>query len=279
MQGWARYSHEVIRRPQGVAANARYFLRSSYLSVAGLSCRFIRTPGLRCLFCHNIFDDQVESFRRICRTLAQMGKFVDACTCLDMLQGKTPIDGTYYHLSFDDGFHNILDNALPILQEFSIPAAIFVVTGFVGASYEAVAQYCATHWSSYAAPIEMLSWSDLAELQRLGITIGSHSHTHARFSLLQTRSQLVNEITVSKQELEQRLGAECRYISWPYGRLSDASQESLAFVQEAGYSGCFGGHRGRVRPGVTNPFSIPRHHFEPNWPVSHVRFFASGNSE
>jgi len=275
MERWAKYSYEVNRRRHGTVANARHLLRSSYLSIAGVRSRILPSPGLRCLFCHNVFDDQVGNFRTVCRNLAQTGTFIDSQTCLEMLEGKIDIDGNFYHLSFDDGFRNILHNGVPVLQEFSIPAAIFVVTSLVAANYETVSRYCSTHWSVYAAPIEMLTWSDLSELHRLGFTIGSHTRTHARFSSLRSHQELTEEISLSKEELEQRLGSECRYISWPYGRLSDVSKESLAFVKASGYSGCFGGHRGSIKPGITNAFSIPRHHFEPHWPMSHVRFFAS----
>ncbi len=276
MNRWAKYSHEVNRRPATTAQRTRAFLRSSYLSALSVRLKAFQSPGLSCLFCHNVFDDQVNQFRTICQELHRTGVFVDSDTCLGMVNGRIPIDGNYYHLSFDDGFRNILYNGLPILQEFSIPAAIFVVTGLVGASYEEVSTYCSTRWSVYAAPIEMLSWSDLAEMQRFGITIGSHTRTHARFSTLRSRPQLVDEIATSKRELEQTLGSECRFISWPYGTLNDVTDDSLTFVREAGYAGCFGGYRGSIQPQVTNAFSIPRHHFEPNWPLRHIRVFASG---
>jgi peptidoglycan/xylan/chitin deacetylase (PgdA/CDA1 family) len=123
-----------------------------------------------------VFDDQIADFRRICATLVTMGKFVDSDTCLSMLRGETPIDGSYYHLSFDDGFRNILNNAVPILNDFSIPATIFVPTAMVEADYETIRHYC-VKTTRYAAPIEVLTWRDLAELQRTGFTIGSHTRT------------------------------------------------------------------------------------------------------
>jgi len=274
MKPWARFSYEGVP-PLTPRERLRSILRDSYLSVAALRNH---TPGgLRCIYCHYVFDDQIADFRRICATLVTMGKFVDSDTCLSMLRGEMPIDGSYYHLSFDDGFRNILNNAVPILNDFSIPATIFVPTAMVEADYETIRRYC-VKTTRYAAPIEVLTWRDLAELQRAGFTIGSHTRTHARFSTLRG-PDLQDEIALSKAELEQKLGSECRYISWPYGTLSDASDEALAFVRKSGYSGCFGSYRGAVRPRSTDPFSIPRHHFEPSWPLSHVRLFATGGLE
>jgi peptidoglycan/xylan/chitin deacetylase (PgdA/CDA1 family) len=39
-------------------------------------------------------------------------------------------------VTFDDGFHGVLAHALPVLQRWRIPAAVFVVTGFCGSPRE-----------------------------------------------------------------------------------------------------------------------------------------------
>ena len=88
-----------------------------------------------------------------------------------------------------------------------------------------------------------------------------------------------DEIIGSKKELEANLDCECRYISFPYGRLSDADDASLKMVKNAGYTACFGAYRGTVRPGSTDIFSIPRHYFEVQWPIPHIKYFALGNME
>lgn len=235
-------------------------------------------PVLRCLHSHGVFDDQVEDFREICIMLKQYGRFVDSDDCLRIIKGQIPVSAPLFHLSFDDGFRNLLTNALPVLQELSIPATVFVPTGIIGADYETVASYC-LNIIKYSAPVEVLSWQDLAELSRCGVTVSSHTHTHARLSSLLTREQLYSEIAQSKIVLEQNLGTECRYISWPFGTLADMSRQSFAMVKESGYVGCFAGYRGSVKPGHTDQFCIPRHHFEPNWPLAHVKLFASGYHE
>jgi hypothetical protein len=88
-----------------------------------------------------------------------------------------------------------------------------------------------------------------------------------------------DEILGSKKELEANLNYECKYISWPFGKLTDADSKSLKMVKDAGYAACFGAFRGTVEPGTTDIFSIPRHHFEVQWPISHVEYFARGNME
>jgi peptidoglycan/xylan/chitin deacetylase (PgdA/CDA1 family) len=118
------------------------------------------------------------------------------------------------------------------------------------------------------------------EMMAHGYEIGSHTRTHARFSAI-SNSQLLleDEILGSKRDLEAALNYECKYISWPYGRLVDADEESMKMVKRAGYRACFGAYRGTVEKGLTNVYSIPRHHFEVQWPIAHVKYFARGNME
>ena len=88
-----------------------------------------------------------------------------------------------------------------------------------------------------------------------------------------------DEIARSKDDIEHRLGVPCDYISWPFGRRLDADASSLRFARAANYRACFGAYRGSIRPGETDRFSIPRHHFEVEWPMSHFKYFAHGNRE
>jgi peptidoglycan/xylan/chitin deacetylase (PgdA/CDA1 family) len=233
---------------------------------------------LRCLYCHYVFDDQADRFAKIIRSLRELAEFVDTDKCLDMLEGRRPVDGRFLHLSFDDGFHNIFRNAAPVLRELQVPAIVFVPTALVGAGYEPTRDYCLEK-TRYDAVVEMTTWDELRTLTGWGFTVGSHTRTHARFSELSGTDQMESEIAGSKADLERELGVECKYISWPYGKRGDADTESLEMTRRAGYRGCFGAFRGTVMPGKTSAFSIPRHHFEPQWPIWQIQYFASGHRE
>jgi len=257
----------------------RSFLRSSLLSGLGSLSRKDPTPFLRCVFCHYVFDDQVALFEQQILALKRMGSFVDTETCLDMVEGRRAIDGSYFHLSFDDGFKNIVSHAAPLLKKHKVPALFFVPTSFIGAAYEKVADYC-VRIAAYKNPIEMCSWDDLKRAMEMGFTIGSHTRTHARFADVSgVPEQLKDELSGSKEDIERHLGVACSAISWPFGRLSDADEVSVNAAKEAGYRACFGAFRGAVRTGGCDPHMIPRHHFEAQWPTSHLRYFVSGHKE
>jgi peptidoglycan/xylan/chitin deacetylase (PgdA/CDA1 family) len=196
-----------------------------------------------------------------------------------MLQGKRAIDGRYFHLSFDDGFRNNFTNALPVLIEHKVPAIFFVPTGIVSADWKTAQHYC-INTTSYRGTMEMMTWDDLSEIILQGFEIGSHTRTHARFSSISSNPQAIeDEIHGSKNDLEAYLNIQCKYIAWPYGTLADSDRTSLSAVSTAGYTACFGAFRGTVKPNETDMFSIPRHHFEVEWPIQHIQYFARGNYE
>ena len=230
---------------------------------------------LRSVYCHYVFDDQKERFEEIITELKKIGTFVNTDTCLEMLSGKRKIDGQYLHLSFDDGFRNIFTNAIPVLKRHNVPAIFFVPSRLMEANWATTKDYCKlVHMTGVT---EMVRWDELQEMVNLGFEIGSHTRTHARFSDISKDAALMeDEITGSKHDLEDRLGKECKYIAWPFGEKSDADALSLQMTQKAGYHACFSAVRGMVNPKTTNQFRIPRHHFEVESPLSHIKGFARG---
>jgi peptidoglycan/xylan/chitin deacetylase (PgdA/CDA1 family) len=269
---------QAINRPSGISGRGRAFLRSVTLHAAACVQSFPTTPFLRSLYCHYVFDDQVEAFERLIVQLKAIGTFVDADTLLEMLYGRQKIPGPCFHLSFDDGFRNIYTNAFPVVQRHGVPAIFFIPSALVEANPELVRSYLES--CGYAGAIELVRWDELRRMQEGGIEIGSHGRTHARFSAISSDpAGLREEIYGSKSELEEHLGRECRFISWPYGNHGDADAISLELIADAGYAACFGGFRGQIQPQATDRLRIPRHHFETQWPSRHVRYFALGGNE
>ena len=218
-----------------------------------------------------MFDDEVPGFEACLDLLSQMGRFVDTPTAVAAIRGDIAITETLYHLSFDDGYRNIISNALPVLHRLGVPAIFFVPTAQIGNP--------AGTKGEGSARIELATWDELESAQAKGLQIGSHTRTHARLSEISNSiAAIEDEILGSKADIEERLGP-CPYISWPYGRARDTDAAALAVVQQAGYDACFGAFRAQVMPGKTDLFRIPRHHFESGWPLSHLRYFARGGME
>jgi len=98
-----------------------------------------------------------------------------------------------------------------------------------------------------------LSWEMLAEMNRAGITIGSHTKTH---SILTNESQpnVLEELTDSRQQLEKKLGVVTQHIAYPDGRFDTKTLSAVAAAgYRFGYTICQ--HRDPRYPFLT----IPRH--------------------
>jgi peptidoglycan/xylan/chitin deacetylase (PgdA/CDA1 family) len=244
-----------------VKPKVRQTARQVALSLLGTVAAPPKGPFLRALYFHEVRQLQTGSFTAILENLKREGEFVDTETCLLMLDGRTPVKGRYFHLSFDDGHHDLFEHAAPVLKRLAIPSLFFVCTSWVGVNPHT------------------LSWEDLRKLLSWGFEVGSHTRTHANLAAAAREGRLEEEVAGSKRDIERSLGTVCKYIAWPFGRKRDISKTSIQAIAQSGYQACFGAFRGSIDAGKTDPFQIPRHHLEAGWPWKHVRYFAHGHGE
>lgn len=277
-QQWALRSSDLrAGHPRLSVTTARGIARSTFLTLAGSFRRRPPGPSLRCLYLHSVYDDQIGAFRRLLERLQRMGTFLAGRDVLEVIRGRRPLEGTCFHLSFDDGFDNNYRNVFPLLESMGIPATFFVPTALVDAPDEVVLE---RWWTPDPLPTRLMTWEQLREMRAAGHEIGSHTRHHARLSSVSgDDAALRDEVIGSKQELEDALGRSCDFISWPFGTSQDFDDRARRVVEEAGYEACFSAVRGGVEPGSQVDLSIPRHHIEAGWPWPHVRFFASGGWE
>jgi peptidoglycan/xylan/chitin deacetylase (PgdA/CDA1 family) len=127
-----------------------------------------------------------------------------------------------------------MEFALPVLREFKIPASFFIVSGGVGGT---------DSWVRIEGlPNEpVISWDDLKKLRDEGMTIGSHSATHARLDELKDQA-LKAEIEGSRQSLQARLGVPIRHFAYPQGRFSKEAEKEVA---AAGFAAGWATRKGR----------------------------------
>lgn len=273
---FATISTGALERPPKVSGHLRLFLRNLILDIESSLFTKQSDTCVRCLYCHYVFDDQVEVFENILRELSSFANFITSETLLQFLKGKRNLSGINFHLSFDDGLKNNYLNAAPILEKLDIPGTFFIPTQYIDADYHTVSDYCLNK-AKYSKVIELMGSSDILDLSNRGFEIGSHSHSHPRLSEL-PHKDLYNEIFLSKSILENLLQKDCNLFSWPYGTLNDINDEVAIATEKAGYELIFGGFRGSVSS-RTNPNFVPRHHFEPQWKLNHVKYFLRGNRE
>jgi peptidoglycan/xylan/chitin deacetylase (PgdA/CDA1 family) len=125
-------------------------------------------------------------------------------------------------LTFDDGYENFYQEAYPILSEFGFTATVFAVAQEVGGK---------SRWD-VGSETQLMSWSQIRELHRLGVEFGSHTMSHPRLTLVPPHLA-AQELADSRSLLEQNLGSAVTSLAYPYGD-SNSSIELLA--REIGYS-------------------------------------------
>jgi peptidoglycan/xylan/chitin deacetylase (PgdA/CDA1 family) len=127
-------------------------------------------------------------------------------------------------LTFDDGMASVLANALPVLRHHGIPATVFVVTGWADGQVP----------GNYSRPV-VLDWRGLSALQEGGMTLASHSVTHADFGRLES-GQARRELEVSRERLHRVLGVETSEFAIPLGQSRNWSPVAGLAAAEAGYT-------------------------------------------
>ncbi|HEY3130383.1 MAG TPA: polysaccharide deacetylase family protein [Acidobacteriota bacterium] len=153
---------------------------------------------------------QPGAFRRQMRLLAALGfrsRTVDSVVETLSKEGRPWLP--LLSVTFDDGYRNIRENALPLLRAMGWSATLFVPTGHVGGRNE---------WdrNKNVASIPLLDWNDLQLLSEQGISVGSHGKTHRSLTDL-TEDEVRAELRDSLAALRSHLPASSRVLSYPFG--------------------------------------------------------------
>lgn len=80
----------------------------------------------------------------------------------------------------------------------------------------------------------MLSWEHVRAMQRGGVFFAAHTMTHPSVSRLEPAA-FHEEFVVTKQLLEDGLGAPVEDFAYPFGRPADVSSEARDFLARSGY--------------------------------------------
>lgn len=135
--------------------------------------------------------------------------------------GSTP-PGRALVLTFDDGFEDFHRTALPLLDRYGFTATLYVTTGWVQDNGPLPAG---------RRPGRMLSWRQISEAAQAGIEIGAHSRLHPQLDQLPS-AVLREELRVSKEQLEDRLGSPVPGLAYPFGYSNSRVRQE---VRDAGH--------------------------------------------
>jgi peptidoglycan/xylan/chitin deacetylase (PgdA/CDA1 family) len=165
-------------------------------------------------------------------------------------------------VSFDDAYRGVFDYARPVLEEFRLPATVFVVTEAAAAgepfwwdhpeAAREAGRPSSRRWltelrgtgrmilrdlgvttpSSLPCVAGPADWETIRAAARAGLELGVHSATHRTLPRL-SDAELRAEVVDSRETLARRSGVTAELFAYPYGLWDERVRNA---AQAAGYA-------------------------------------------
>lgn len=198
------------------------------------------------------WDDPVsiepEDFERHCALLARNGDTVPLSAVEDRLGAGAPPPRHAMVLTFDDGFADYLEHAVPIMKRHRLTATMYVVARSMEDPDLPV------DWITGLDPADappLMSRDQVRMLHDAGWDIGSHSMRHLDLRTL-TEDECRRDLEESREILSDLLGRHVTTLAYPFGFHADHVRRAAA---RAGYTCALALPSGPEEPG---PYAVPR---------------------
>ena len=199
------------------------------------------------LYYHSIPQNQRVQFADQLDVILRHAKPVRVSGRLDLAPGVR-----YAGVTFDDGFENFAEVALPELVKRKIPATVFVIADALGKSF-----------GPQGRPEKVMSSDQIRALPQDLVSIGSHTSTHPFLPAIPEQDARI-ELAQSRAQLEAILDREVPLFSFPFGGFNERLVEQC---REVGYQRVFTTLPHLVF-GDSNAFVLGRVRVDPDdWPL------------
>ncbi len=211
-----------------------------------------------------IFDDQLGRLGELGYNVVDLDAVLDHYTLGEPLPEKAVL------ITFDDGYRDALENALPVLQKHGYQAVVFIPVAYMEDE---------TPLPHEARLVERgvrnrtLDWGLMRELDASGVRVESHGIAHRPLAEV-TLDEAVREIAVSKLKLEEKLGRPVRAYAYVKGSEAHFHPVHESILKQAGYEIAFTSIS-RANGSSTNPFRLGRYNVEP-YPARTFELVLSG---
>ncbi len=150
-------------------------------------------------------------------------------------------------LTFDDGYKDILINALPILKKYNFKSTCFFVTNLIGKN---------NNWDSKKENFkikELMNPDDIKKWYENGMSVQSHSHNHLDLTKL-SNAEIINELEYSKKYLKEKFNIKSDVFCYPFGKVNRNVYEITKKI----YKNAVTTNRSRYNINKHNRILIPR---------------------
>ena len=180
-----------------------------------------------------------------------------------MISGSEPVQDNNLLITFDDGLISNRIVAEKVLNPLGIKAIFFVVTDFIDIkNVDEARQFIADNIVPKAKKEEIpmhwynMQWEDLSALIEQGHTIGSHTKKHTRLSSCNNKDELIEELVISANYIENKLGKKVEHFAFTFGNIQSFSNAAME-VARSQFSFIYSGVRGNNVNNVS-PLAIRR---------------------
>lgn len=150
-------------------------------------------------------------------------------------------------ITFDDGYAENVQFAIPELARRELPATYFVATHFTrtGEAFP--------HDRAAGVPLKPNTVDELKHIAAQGFELGAHTRHHLDMGQVHSIEWLREQIVGSAEDLRSWCDVPINYFSFPTGLPANMSQLAVDVIQQAGFQGfcsAYGAWNWPGQPGV-----------------------------
>ena len=203
----------------------------------------------------------VGMFERHCEFFRRHFRVVSLRELVDRLERGARLNRELA-ITFDDGYRDNFENAVPVLEKLSLPATFFVVSQWVGTDV--------VPWWDSAQGVRhpWMSWDQVRELHAPRLRRW-RSHPHPRGSWQGHRQRGARgSFLAPGSTSERQLGAPVELFAYPYGGRNNLTEANRELVKPAGFRCCCSA-TGELTTLATDPFRLARVPISPWYASTH----------
>lgn len=185
-------------------------------------------PGNIVVISPQKLEEQMAYLAKEGYTTLRMQQFIE------IWEGTRTAEPKSVLLTFDDGYTDNFETAMPILKKYGFHATLFMSPGWI-------------NQEGY------VTWEQVKDMQNNGWDIYPHGMTHPNLSKLSAEQQ-TSEIVQSRKLIEEKLGTTADVFCYPYGLYN---KDTLKIMKQHHYKLAFTITQGRVDSNQ-NPYMLKR---------------------